>query len=45
VLSAYERNPVARQKNYEMRMWVVDLRNGETVWEGFSNPVAKKSKV
>jgi PBP1b-binding outer membrane lipoprotein LpoB len=45
VLSAYERNPVARQKNYEMRMWVVDLRNGETVWEGFSNPVSKKSKV
>jgi len=45
ILSAYERNPVARQKNYEMRMWVVDLRNGETVWEGFSNPVAKKSKV
>jgi PBP1b-binding outer membrane lipoprotein LpoB len=45
VLSAYERNPVARQRNYEMRMWVVDLRTGETVWEGFSNPVSKKSRV
>lgn len=30
-----------KQRNYEMRMWVVDLRNGETVWEGFSNTVGK----
>jgi PBP1b-binding outer membrane lipoprotein LpoB len=41
ILSAYERTRTARQTNYEMRMWVVDLRNGEVVWEGFSNPVSK----
>ena len=42
ILSAYERTNNVKQKNYEMRMWVVDLRNGETVWEGFSNTVGKK---
>lgn len=41
ILSAYERANNVKQKNYEMRMWVVDLRNGEVVWEGFSNAVAK----
>lgn len=41
ILGAYERNPNARQMNYEMRMWVVDLRNGEVVWEGFSNAIGK----
>ncbi|MDZ4832045.1 MAG: hypothetical protein SGJ09_17850 [Phycisphaerae bacterium] len=44
ILSAYERNSRASQSNYEMRMWVVDLKNGETVWEGFSNTVAKLQK-
>ncbi len=42
ILSAYERTNNVRQTNYEMRMWIVDLRNGETVWEGFSNAVGKK---
>lgn len=41
ILSATQVTPTARQRNYEMRMWVVDLRNGETVWEGFSNTVGK----
>jgi PBP1b-binding outer membrane lipoprotein LpoB len=41
ILGAYERRNNARQRNYEMRMWVVDLRSGETVWEGFSNTVGK----
>lgn len=30
-----------RQKTYEVRMWVTDNRNGEVVWEGFSDPISK----
>ncbi|MDZ4753563.1 MAG: hypothetical protein SGJ11_03600 [Phycisphaerae bacterium] len=41
VLGQYEAIKGVRQRNYEMRMWVVDLRSGETVWEGFSNTVGK----
>jgi PBP1b-binding outer membrane lipoprotein LpoB len=41
ILSAPQRTQTARQSNYEMRMYVVDLRTGETVWEGFSNTVGK----
>ncbi len=41
ILSATQVTPTSRQRNYEMRMWVVDLRSGETVWEGFSNTVGK----
>ena len=41
ILSAVQRTQTARQRNYEMRMYVVDLRTGETVWEGFSNTVGK----
>jgi hypothetical protein len=44
ILSAYERTKSASQSNYEMRMWVVDLRSGETVWEDFSNTVGKLQK-
>ena len=32
ILSAYERTKNAEQSNYEMRMWVVDLRTGEVVF-------------
>ena len=41
ILSAVQRTQTARQRNYEMRMYVVDLRTGETMWEGFSNTVGK----
>jgi PBP1b-binding outer membrane lipoprotein LpoB len=41
ILSATETVKNTKQRNFEMRMWVVDLRNGETVWEGFSNTVGK----
>lgn len=30
------------QNTYIVRMWVSDVRNGETVWENQSNPIAKK---
>ncbi len=30
------------QNTYIVRMWVTDVRNGETVWENQSNPIAKK---
>jgi len=33
----------ARQNTYEVRLFVSDLANGEVVWEGFSDPIAKKS--
>ena len=32
------------QNTYEVRMWVSDTRNGEVVWEGRSDPIAKKFK-
>lgn len=44
ILTATETRQGATQRNYEMRMWVVDLRNGETVWEGFSNTVGKQQR-
>ncbi|GAB4321098.1 MAG: hypothetical protein Kow0059_15630 [Candidatus Sumerlaeia bacterium] len=34
----------AAQNTYEVRMFVTDLQTGEVVWEGFSDPVAKKFK-
>ena len=33
-----------KQNTYEVRMFVTDLKTGEVVWEGFSDPVAKKFK-
>ena len=32
------------QNTYEVRMFVSDVKNGEVVWEGFSDPIAKVSK-
>jgi PBP1b-binding outer membrane lipoprotein LpoB len=32
-----------RQNTYEVRMLVSDVQTGEVVWEGFSEPIAKKS--
>ena len=32
------------QNTYEVRMWVTDVKNGEVVWEGRSDPIAKKFK-
>jgi PBP1b-binding outer membrane lipoprotein LpoB len=32
-----------RQNTYEVRMFVSDVQSGEVVWEGFSEPIAKKS--
>jgi PBP1b-binding outer membrane lipoprotein LpoB len=29
------------QNTYVVRMWVTDVRNGETVWENSSDPIAK----
>jgi hypothetical protein len=31
----------ARQNTYEVRMFVTDVVNGQVVWEGFSDPIAK----
>jgi PBP1b-binding outer membrane lipoprotein LpoB len=33
-----------QQNTYEVRMFVSDVQNGEVVWEGFSDPIAKVSK-
>ena len=30
------------QNTYVVRMWVSDVKNGETVWEQRSDPIAKK---
>ena len=32
------------QNTYEVRMYVTDVVSGTAVWEGFSDPIAKKSK-
>ena len=32
------------QRTFELRVWVVDLRTGRTVWESTSKPISKVSK-
>ncbi|MDP6540116.1 MAG: hypothetical protein QF903_00660 [Planctomycetota bacterium] len=32
----------SRQNTYEVRMWVTDVASGTAVWEGLSDPIAKK---
>jgi len=43
ILFVGARDGRARQNTYEVRMFITDAANGEVVWEGFSNPIAKKT--
>ncbi len=42
ILSTSSRSGRDRQNTYEVRVFVTDVRNGEVVWEGFSDPAIKK---
>ena len=42
ILWARSGNAKNSQNTYEVRMFVTDVRNGEVVWEDFSEPVAKR---
>lgn len=44
LLSAYSANKDDAQRTFELRVWVVDLRTGRTVWESTSKPISKVSK-
>jgi PBP1b-binding outer membrane lipoprotein LpoB len=41
LLSAYSANAQASQRTFELRVFVVDLRTGRTVWESTSKPISK----
>lgn len=41
LLSAYSANATNSQRTFELRVFVVDLRNGRTVWESTSKPISK----
>ncbi len=42
ILWLYSQGYREAQNTYVMRMWISDVRTGEMVWEGQSNPIAKK---
>lgn len=42
LLSAYSTNRTASQRTFELRVWVVDLRTGRTIWESTSKPISKR---
>jgi hypothetical protein len=41
LLSAYSANRDDSQRTFELRVWVVDLKTGRTVWENTSKPISK----
>jgi PBP1b-binding outer membrane lipoprotein LpoB len=41
LLSAYSANASSAQRTFELRVFVVDLRTGRTVWESTSKPISK----
>lgn len=44
IIWQYGQSTKEKQNTYVVRMWVTDVKNGEVVWEGFSEPIAKKYK-
>jgi PBP1b-binding outer membrane lipoprotein LpoB len=44
LLSAYSANQNDSQRTFELRVWVVDLKNGRTIWENTSKPISKRSR-
>lgn len=41
LLSAYSANAASAQRTFELRVFVVDLKTGRTVWESTSKPISK----
>ncbi len=42
LLSVYAANREQKQRTFELRVFVVDLKTGRTVWESQSRPIAKR---
>lgn len=43
-LSVYSTDGSAKQRTYELRIFVTDLLTGRVIWEGTSKPIAKLGK-
>lgn len=44
LLSVYAANSQQKQRTFELRVFVVDLRTGRTIWESQSSPIAKRGQ-
>lgn len=44
LLSVYSANKSDSQRTFELRVWVVDLLNGRTIWESTSRPISKVAR-
>ncbi|HJP00352.1 MAG TPA: hypothetical protein QF764_01120 [Planctomycetota bacterium] len=42
ILWVHSQGRGSQQNTYEVRMWVTDVASGTAVWEGLSDPIAKK---
>ncbi|MAF64247.1 MAG: hypothetical protein CMJ84_01125 [Planctomycetes bacterium] len=42
ILWVHAQSGSSLQNTYEVRMWVTDVASGTAVWEGLSDPIAKK---